>query len=70
MFVIKARKKGIITRIAQKNDGAYTVLGVMNNGVNYLIKNNGKRSRAKTVNRNQFRIYRTRMNTSKAKEIK
>ena len=69
-LVIKARKKGITSSIAHKYDGTYTVLGVMNNGANNLIKHDGKRSRAKTVNRNQLRICRTRMNTSKDKDNK
>ena len=60
-LLIKKRKKGITSSIAQKFEGPYTVLNVINNGSNYIIKHDGKRSRAKTVNRSQLRICRTRV---------
>ena len=60
-LLIKKRKKGITSSIAKKFEGPYTVLNVLNSGSNYVIKHDGKRSRAKTVNRSQLRICRTRI---------
>ncbi len=43
------------------HSGSYTVLEVSNNGTNYIIKHDAKRSRAKTVNRRQLRLCRSRI---------
>ena len=60
-LLIEARKKGITTSIAQKHEGPFTVIDVLNNGVDYIIKQDNKRSRPKTVHRSKLRIARCRV---------
>ena len=63
-LLIQSRKKGITSSIAPKHNGPYTILEVLNNNANYIIKQDNKRSRAKTVNRNQLRLCRSRVDTN------
>jgi hypothetical protein len=58
--LIETRKKGITASIAAKQDGPYSIIEVLNNGQNYIIKQDNKRGRPKTVNRCKLRICRTR----------
>jgi len=64
--LIESRKKGITSSIAAKQDGPYTIIEILNNGQDYIIKQDNKRSRPKTINRSKLRICRTRINESKS----
>jgi hypothetical protein len=55
-LLFQSRLKGITSSIAPRHSVSYTVLEFLNNGTNYIIKHDAKRSRAKTVNRRQLRL--------------
>ena len=63
-LLIKKHKKGITSSIANKFEGPYTIVDILDNGIDYIIKHDRKRARAKTINRSQLRLCRSRIQTS------